>query len=273
MYCKCRKCISRTKTNLKRAYTLDQIEHRMRTSKKNTMLEVDKILEKCGDFGLMQVLMLLLFSLINVLSAMHYYSQTIISFVPKYWYVWEHDCNCCVYLMNHTTHSSHRCADGLEPASETPQTSSCLPQSYNETNIGECKNYNYELFMDYESFTSDMNWICVDAWKLTLGQSMFFVGSVVGTLCLGYLADILGRVPILIVANLIAMFGNLLTIFGTNLVLFSIFRLVAGFATDSNFLMMYILGKYPNQRCKKEDNKTIAWQLWNICDPHYVLLD
>lgn len=51
------------------------------------MLEVDKILEKCGDFGLMQVLMLLLFSLINVLSAMHYYSQTIISFVPKYWYV------------------------------------------------------------------------------------------------------------------------------------------------------------------------------------------
>lgn len=54
---------------------------------KNTMLEVDKILEKCGDFGLMQVLMLLLFSLINVLSAMHYYSQTIISFVPKYWYV------------------------------------------------------------------------------------------------------------------------------------------------------------------------------------------
>lgn len=119
--------------------------------------------------------------------------------------------------------------------------------------MDECKNYNYELFMDYESFTSDMNWICVDAWKLTLGQSMFFVGSVVGTLCLGYLADILGRVPILIVANLIAMFGNLLTIFGTNLVLFSIFRLIAGLATDSNFLMMYILGKYPNQNRKKKE--------------------
>lgn len=97
--------------------------------------------------------------------------------------------------------------------------------------------------MGYESFTSDMNWICMDAWKLTLGQSMFFVGSVVGTLSLGYLADIMGRVPILIIANLIAMFGNLLTIFGTNLILFCIFRLISGFATDSNFLMMYILSK------------------------------
>lgn len=100
--------------------------------------------------------------------------------------------------------------------------------------------------MGYQSFTSEMNWICGEAWKLTLGQSMFFVGSVVGTLVLGYLADIVGRLPILILANLIAMTGNLLTIFGTSLPLFCIFRLIAGFATDSNFLMMYILGEHKN---------------------------
>lgn len=51
------------------------------------MIEVDKMLEKCGDFGRLQWIMLLLFSLLNVLSALHYYSQTIISFVPKYWYI------------------------------------------------------------------------------------------------------------------------------------------------------------------------------------------
>jgi len=55
--------------------------------RKNTMLEVDKILEKCGDFSRLQLIMLLLFCVINVLSALHYYSQTIISFVPKYWLV------------------------------------------------------------------------------------------------------------------------------------------------------------------------------------------
>ncbi|KPU80235.1 uncharacterized protein Dana_GF16556, isoform B [Drosophila ananassae] len=95
--------------------------------------------------------------------------------------------------------------------------------------------------MGYESLSSEMDWICADAWKLTLGQSMFFVGSVIGTLTLGCLADIVGRLPILIVANLIAMAGNLLTILGTDLTLFCIFRLISGFATDSNFVMMYIL--------------------------------
>ncbi|EDW68103.1 organic cation transporter-like protein [Drosophila virilis] len=182
------------------------------------MLEVDKMLEKCGDFSRLQVFMLLLFSVINLLSAMHYYSQTIISFVPKYW-----------------------CADGLDLETEAPDVSSCQPLNTNATGHETCHSYNYETYMGYQSFTSEMNWICGEAWKLTLGQSMFFVGSVVGTLVLGYLADIVGRLPILILANLIAMTGNLLTMFGTSLPLFCIFRLIAGFATDSNFLMMYIL--------------------------------
>ncbi|XP_064549861.1 organic cation transporter-like protein isoform X2 [Drosophila montana] len=182
------------------------------------MLEVDKMLEKCGDFSRLQVIMLLLFSVINLLSAMHYYSQTIISFVPKYW-----------------------CADGLDLETAAPDVSSCHPLNTNATGSETCHSYNYGTFMGYQSFTSEMNWICGEAWKLTLGQSMFFVGSVVGTLVLGYLADIVGRLPILILANLIAMAGNLLTIFGTSLPLFCIFRLIAGFATDSNFLMMYIL--------------------------------
>ncbi|KAH8318757.1 hypothetical protein KR074_005385 [Drosophila pseudoananassae] len=181
------------------------------------MLEVDKILEKCGDCNRLQLLMLLLFCLINVLSALHYYSQTIISFVPKYW-----------------------CADGL-PSSETAAESSCWPLSQNGSTPHSCHSYDYELYMGYQSFSSEMNWICADAWKLTLGQSMFFVGSVIGTLTLGCLADIVGRLPILIVANLIAMTGNLLTIMGTDLTLFCIFRLISGFATDSNFVMMYIL--------------------------------
>ncbi|EDW83826.1 uncharacterized protein Dwil_GK13819 [Drosophila willistoni] len=186
------------------------------------MLEVDKILEKCGDFHRMQWIMLLLFCLINLLSAMHYYSQTIISFVPTYW-----------------------CADGLaadESRRVAPAKSSCLPLNYNRNSSTDtCEIYNYDLYMGYESYTSDMSWICDQAWKLTLGQSMFFVGSVIGTLSLGYLADIVGRLPILVVANVIAMLGNLLTIWGTNLILFCTFRLISGFATDSNFVMMYIL--------------------------------
>ncbi|XP_017084711.2 organic cation transporter protein [Drosophila eugracilis] len=182
------------------------------------MLEVDKILEKCGDFSRLQLIMLLLFCLINVLSALHYYSQTIISFVPKYW-----------------------CADGLPANIEPPNESSCLPLNWNNSSTNTCNGYDYELYMGYQSFPSEMDWVCSDAWKLTLGQSMFFVGSVVGSMVLGYFADIVGRLPILIVSNLIAMTGNLLTIWSTNVTLFCIFRMISGIATDSNFVMMYIL--------------------------------
>uniref|UniRef100_A0A1I8P6Z5 Major facilitator superfamily (MFS) profile domain-containing protein n=1 Tax=Stomoxys calcitrans TaxID=35570 RepID=A0A1I8P6Z5_STOCA len=186
------------------------------------MLELDKILEKCGDRHRLQAIMLLLFCVINLLSAVHYYSQTIISFVPKYW-----------------------CANDLAAldvsATSTPLSmeSSCLANRSDPTST--CNKFHYDLYMGYKSFTSELNWICNDGWKLSLGQSMFFVGSVVGSLVFGVLADMVGRLPILIAANMVAMLGNILTIFGTDLISFSIFRFISGLATDSNFVMMYIL--------------------------------
>lgn len=70
---------------------------------------------------------------------------------------------------------------------------------------------------------------------------MFFIGSVVGTLIFGIFADIVGRLPILVIANLMAFIGNICTIFTTTVVTFSLARFTSGMATDSNFVMMYIL--------------------------------
>lgn len=73
---------------------------------------------------------------------------------------------------------------------------------------------------------------------------MFFVGSVFGTQIFGGLADSIGRLPVLIFANVMGLIGNGITVFSTNVSIFSISRFVSGLAVDSNFIMMYILGKF-----------------------------
>lgn len=74
-----------------------------------------------------------------------------------------------------------------------------------------------------------------------MGQSTYFIGSVVGTLILGILADIIGRLPVLILAHLAGIIGNGLTIFAADEISFAICRFISGIATDNNFVMMYIL--------------------------------
>lgn len=101
--------------------------------------------------------------------------------------------------------------------------------------------FDYDFLFGYRSMTSELGWVCQNAWKSIMGQSTYFVGSVVGTLVLGIFADVVGRVPVLILAHLAGIIGNGLTIFATDEVTFAICRFISGIATDNNFVMMYIL--------------------------------
>lgn len=101
--------------------------------------------------------------------------------------------------------------------------------------------YDYDILFGYRSMTSELNWVCQNAWKSIMGQSTYFIGSVVGTLVLGILSDVIGRLPVLIFAHLAGIIANVLTIFASDEVTFAICRFISGIATDNNFVMMYIL--------------------------------
>lgn len=49
------------------------------------VMDFDAVLKKCGNFGCFQFLIMLCFGLTNLLSSMHYFAQTIISFTPQHW--------------------------------------------------------------------------------------------------------------------------------------------------------------------------------------------
>lgn len=63
----------------------------------------------------------------------------------------------------------------------------------------------------------------------------------IGTQTFGAMADKIGRLPVLIFANMMALLGNGATVFTSNVATFSFTRFVSGLAVDTNFLMMYII--------------------------------
>lgn len=90
---------------------------------------------------------------------------------------------------------------------------------------------------------TQLEWVCEDAYKLAVGQSFFFVGSVIGTLFFGYLADRIGRLPACILTTLTGAIGDFITSFVSSLPFFSAGRFISGLSTDTQYILMYILGK------------------------------
>ncbi|XP_055379181.1 organic cation transporter protein-like [Condylostylus longicornis] len=204
------------------------------------MIEIDKVLEKCGDFHRYQFMLLFLFCIINLLSSVQYYSQTIISFIPEHWCYHE-------LLLELNVTEIRRIYEGIENPSCVSYDNVMLGDRQNESeteiiiNKRSCTKFIYNYDFGYHSMTTELNWVCDLKWKTTVGQSMFFIGSVIGSLLFGILADKIGRLPVLISANMVAMTGNLSTMFCSSFEFFCVCRFIAGMATDSNFVMMYIL--------------------------------
>ncbi|PNF15619.1 hypothetical protein B7P43_G15976 [Cryptotermes secundus] len=213
-------------------------------SERGSAMDVDKMLAHAGDFGRYQYLLMLLFSVINILSTFDYFGQLFIFVKPEYW---------C-----HLPELAHLPRGDVRRIWSPPQDASCSRYDTNLTTVGlvngtpdwrgtnwtlrACDSgWDYNLTDGYRSIISELHWVCDDSWKPAVAQSMFFVGSVLGSLGLGVMSDHVGRLPVLILANMLALAGNVATVFTSGLPEFAFCRMVTGLATDNNFVMMYII--------------------------------
>ena len=57
------------------------------SNRQHTAMNVDDMLALSGDMGCYQYLLMALLSVVNVLSAFHYFAQTFISIEPQHWCV------------------------------------------------------------------------------------------------------------------------------------------------------------------------------------------
>ncbi|ODM94683.1 Organic cation transporter 1 [Orchesella cincta] len=93
----------------------------------------------------------------------------------------------------------------------------------------------------YETVVTDGNWWCTAEAYTTIAQAVFFLGAIVGGFLIGWIADTFGRVPALVIANILGAVGGALSAWSTNIWLFSLCRFITGMAFDNCFTMMYIL--------------------------------
>ncbi|XP_060649558.1 organic cation transporter protein [Drosophila nasuta] len=189
-------------------------------------MDFESVLEKCGSFGRYQFVLLGLYGYTNMLSSLHYFSQTIISFTPP------HTCN------PSNTPETYAYVNGTSSARCSYIEWDPVLQQDQEI---KCQSWNFERESGYESITTELEWVCDDAYKLAVGQSFFFIGSVLGTLFFGYLADRIGRLPACMLTTLTGALGDFITSFVNSLPFFSMGRFISGLSTDTQYILMYIL--------------------------------
>ncbi|XP_016935725.3 organic cation transporter protein [Drosophila suzukii] len=186
-------------------------------------MDLQRVLEKCGNFGPYQILLLGLYGYTNIVSSLHYFSQTLISFTP-----------------------SHSCSPPKDyiPGNKTSLLACSIIQ-YDEDlssfRDSKCSSWDFERESNYESVTTELEWVCHDAYKLAVGQSFFFIGSALGSIFFGYLADRIGRLPACVLSTLTGAAGDFFTSFVGSLPWFSFTRFISGLSMDTQYVLMYIL--------------------------------
>ncbi|XP_055378688.1 solute carrier family 22 member 13-like isoform X2 [Condylostylus longicornis] len=211
-------------------------------------IDFDDLLPHIGEFGRYQKILFLCMIPFAFFVAFVYFSQIFITLVPE-----QHWCH--IPELDHLS-VEERLALSI-PFDVDGSYSKCMQYNVNFTEvlnngtkiadpswpITSCKNgwsFNFTE-IPYETLATQLEWVCEHNALPTIGQSVFFVGAIVGGLLFGWIADRFGRVPSLVGCNMIGFIAGVATAFVGNFWEFALCRFLVGFAFDNCFTMMYIL--------------------------------
>ena len=101
-----------------------------------------------------------------------------------------------------------------------------------------------------------MNWVCEDAWKAPLSQSMFFTGGIIGCFFFGWTSDTFGRYPTLLATNIILGIGGICLPLCNDFYCFAAVRFIMGTTFNTFFIIAQILGEicYPKWLIQRVHN-------------------
>jgi len=212
------------------------------------MKDFDDVLQHVGGWGPFQYLLVLIFFPFNIFLGYVYLSPILTVFTPPHW--------CKVPDLMNLTREERKHLAIPQDLTAVGGYSQCTQYLVDWTNIsidtkspageswpvGKCDSgWEYELEDYHTSITVEFDWVCDQAWIPALSQTVFFFGAIPGMLFFGWFSDAFGRLPTIMVTNIISLVTGLLTPFVTGHMAFLVLRFAMGLGFSTFYTAPYIL--------------------------------
>ncbi|KAI5615089.1 solute carrier family 22 member 2 [Silurus asotus] len=225
------------------------------------MTTFDDILEEAGKFGPFQKRIFSLLCLVSVPFAGVYVGIVFLGFTPEHW-CRNSGVNEVQMLCDWSLEKALGVAVPLQNTSAGVVHSQCerFDVELNISDVGceelegeiseakraalptsACKDgwdYNYE---ERESFVTEFNMVCEDAWLLDMCQATLSVGFLIGSIAIGYLADRFGRKSVFLASCVLNTVTGILVAVSPNYISLLVFRALYGFGSKGGWMVAFVL--------------------------------
>ncbi|XP_028033898.1 carcinine transporter-like [Bombyx mandarina] len=215
----------------------------------NKNVDYDQLLFSAGEFGLYQVYLFFLSGPFYICGAFSYFSQLFLTEASSDHWCWIPELENLTALERkqlaipvdvNSRFEHSRCSSYAANWSEVLIYSQKANRSWP---IQSCQNgwefNNTEI--PYATITSDLGWVCEQDTHQATAQSVFFVGSILGGLIIGWIADRFGRLPAAMASNLIGCLAGIGSAFTKGFTTFTLCRFLMGMSYDNCMMMTYLL--------------------------------
>lgn len=225
------------------------------------MTTFDDILEEIGQFGRCQIRIVALFCLVSMPFPCAYVGIVFQGFTPEHW------CR-----DPGVSEISEHCGWSLQDARRVT-----VPVVNTSVGVGysQCERYNIDwnstnITCDYpegdtnqvqsiaspvkpctdgwkydyegrQSFVTEFDLVCADAWYVDMFQASLNVGFLVGSITIGYLADKIGRMKSFMLTNFVIAVTGILVATSPNYISLLVFRALYGFGVKGGWMVGYVL--------------------------------
>uniref|UniRef100_A0A3P9DIU0 Solute carrier family 22 member 5 n=1 Tax=Maylandia zebra TaxID=106582 RepID=A0A3P9DIU0_9CICH len=206
--------------------------------------DFDEITSFLGDYGLFQILVMVLLSVSTMPAG---YMGVIVVFVSD---TPEHYCRSPNSSSRNGTEWEQE--NGFHDRGSWMGPGSCSRYKLNENWTEKAAGFNdTEQCLDGWVFSTDKytttivsEWdlVCDNAWKVPFSTSFFFVGALIGSFISGHLSDRFGRKPVFFFTMILQTVTALIQVTSVSWVMFTILNCLRGLGQISNFIASLVLG-------------------------------